>query len=149
MKLQPRKIDNKKKIQYLDTLYTAVTSLNSREETKNFLRDLLTESERIMLGRRILIAHMLLKEKSYDDIIKELGVGKDTIMRVHYWLNDQSMGYEKVVAELEKIMNKRFKSSYTTHKSETLPEPFSFNGLKRRYPLHFFLFNLINKVNNK
>jgi len=140
MKVKPRKLKKEDKIKYLDYLYTASASLKSREEVKNFLRDLLTESERIMLGRRILIAQRLLEDKSYDEIVKELSVGKDTIMRVHRWLGDQSGGYEETVKKLKKeLVSRKSKSK------KSYPEPFSFAWLKQRYPLHFLLFNLIDE----
>jgi len=131
-------------MRYLDTLYTAVSSLNSREEVKNFLRDLLTESERVMAGRRIIIAQRLLEEKSYLEIKRELGVGIDTITRVHRWLEDDIDGYEKVVKKLEKIFESRQEKI-----NKAYIDPFSFEGLKKRYPLHFFLFNLFDDLNKK
>ena len=109
MKIKPRRVKNKDRTKYLDTLYTAVASLKSREEVKNFLRDLLTESERIMLGRRILIAKNLLENKTYDQIVEELHVGLDTITRVHKWLEDEFDGYERVLRNLEKEFESRFK----------------------------------------
>ena len=144
MKVRPRKIDNKEKIEYLDALYTAVESLKSREEVKNFLRDLLTESERIMVGRRIIIAKRLLDNQCYDQIIKEMKVGPDTIMRVHRWLEDDIDGYEKVVKKLEKVLESR-----QERRDKAYTDPFSFEGLKKRYPLHFFLFNLFDDLNKE
>ena len=144
MKVRPRKLKGSDRMRYLDTLYTAVSSLNSREEVKNFLRDLLTESERVMAGRRIIIAQRLLEEKSYLEIKRELGVGIDTITRVHRWLEDDIDGYEKVVKKLEKIFESRQEKI-----NKAYIDPFSFEGLKKRYPLHFFLFNLFDDLNKK
>ena len=144
MKIRPRKIDNKEKIEYLDALYTAVESLKSREEVKNFLRDLLTEGERIMVGRRIIIAKRLLNEEPYEQIIREMRVGGDTITRVHRWLEDDVHGYEKVVKKLERVLESRQEK-----RNRANVDPFSFQGLKKRYPLHFFLFNLFDKLNQK
>jgi len=141
MKVKPRKVKEKDRIRYLDVLYTAAASLGSREEVKEFLRDLLTESERIMIGRRIIIAQMLLRESSYAEIQKELGVGTDTIMRVHRWLSDQPGGYEKAVKKLEITLSKRLK------KYGASPEFGSFEWLKKKYPLHFALFNLFSRKN--
>ena len=138
-----RKLAGKDRMRYLDALYTAMSGLKSREEIKNFLRDLLTESERVMVGRRILIAQMLLEEKPYDEIIRELKVGKDTIMRVHRWLEDDTDGYEKAVKRLEKILTARQEK-----RNKAYVDPFSFEGLKKRYPLHFLLFNLFDKGKN-
>jgi len=131
-------------MRYLDILYTAVSSLSSREEVKKFLRDLLTESERIMMGRRIIIAQRLLEDKSYLEIKQELGVGMDTVIRVHRWLEDDIDGYEKVVKKLEKVFESRQEK-----RDKAYLDPFSFEGLKKRYPLHFFLFNLFDDLNKK
>ena len=142
MKVRPRKLDNKDRMRYLDMLYTAIATLKSRDEVKIFLRDLLTESERIMIGRRILIAQRLLEDKSYTEIKQELGVGGDTIMRVHRWLEDENYGYEETIKKLEK--------EYKNRKwSEKNPGTSEFARLKRRYPLHFFLFNLFDELNKK
>ena len=131
-------------MRYLDTLYTAISSLKSREEVKRFLRDLLTESERLMMGRRIIVAQRLLEDKSYIEIKQELGVGMDTIIRVHRWLEDDVDGYEKVVKKLEKIFESRQEKI-----DKAYLDPFSFEGLRKRYPLHFFLFNLFDDLNKK
>lgn len=144
MKIKPRKIRKEDKIKYSDTLYTAMSGLNSRSEVKNFLKDLLTESERIMIGRRILIAKQLLENRTYDEIIDEMHVGKDTIMRVHKWLEDEFDGYEKAILGLEKEMNRRLKAKRT----ESAPEVYSFTWLKKKYPLHFLLFNLFGGDRN-
>ena len=131
-------------MRYLDTLYTAISSLKSREEVKRFLRDLLTESERIMMGRRIIVAQRLLEDKSYLEIKQELGVGMDTIIRVHRWLEDDVDGYEKGVKKLGKIFESRQEKI-----DKAYLDPFSFEGLRKRYPLHFFLFNLFDDLNKK
>jgi len=144
MKIRSRKIKKEEKIEYLDALYTAVESLESREEVKNFLRDLLTEGERIMVGRRIIIAKRLLNEEPYEQIIREMKVGADTIMRVYRWLEDDIHGYEKVVKKLERVLESRQEKI-----DKAYVDPFSFRGLKKRYPLHFFLFNLFDELKNK
>lgn len=143
MKVRPRKLDNKDRMKYLDMLYTAISSLKSRDEVKVFLRDLLTESERIMIGRRIIIAQRLLEDKTYIEIRQELSVGVDTIMRVHRWLEDENYGYEETIKKLEKEYKNRKKLD------DKNPGTSGFARLKRRYPLHFFLFNLFDELNKK
>jgi uncharacterized protein YerC len=96
------------------------------------LRDLLTESERIMLGRRILIARLLMQNETYEAIATRLGTSHPTIGRVHRWLRDQLPGYEHAIAGMEREYNKRdFKRKFA--KSALF-------RLKRRYPLHFIFF---------
>ena len=100
MKIRKNDLTKEQIIETLDTLYTAAGSLNGRETMKQFLRDLLTESERIMLGRRLMIARRILAGEGYDDIRTNLGVGRATIATVHHWLQDQMPGYEKAIKGL-------------------------------------------------
>ena len=102
MKVRIEKLSDREVMRTLDNLYTAASSLKGREATKLFLKDLLTLSERIMLGRRIIIARKLLKGENYREISYSLGVGHDTIMRVEKWLQDQMPGYEKVIEKMER-----------------------------------------------
>ena len=118
----------------LDMLYTAAGAIRGRADMKLFLRDLLTESERIMLGRRIWIARLLLAGVSHKDIGEELKVGPNTVWRVQHWLRDQLPGYEKALSGLEKEMDRRALAL------ERKDNPFSYAALKKRYPLHFLFF---------
>jgi len=129
-----KKIDDlseQEKVETLDMLYTAAGSISGRDATKAFLRDLLTPSERIMLGRRIWIARLLLQGYSQAEIGEKLQVGPNTIWKVQRWLNDQMPGYQEAIKGLALEMNKR--------KTEN-KNAFSFDSLKKRYPLHFLLF---------
>jgi uncharacterized protein YerC len=137
MKVRAKQLPGKQKIETLDTLYTAAGTVRGRSAMKLFLRDLLTESERIMLGRRIMIARKLIAGEPHRDIEAELGVGRDTIGRVQRWLWDQLPGYEQAIAELEKEFEKRnFKRQFATS---------ALFRLKKKYPAHFLLFPLLKK----
>jgi uncharacterized protein YerC len=100
---------------------------------KLFLRDLLTESERIMLGRRILIAQKLLKGETHRSIETQMGVGKDTVWRVQRWLHDQLPGYELAIKEMEIEFNERQKR----FDDKKLFATSAMYRLKKKYPLHF------------
>lgn len=129
-----RKVKDLTKSEYmvtLDSLYTAASSLTGREAVKAFLRDLLTPSERVMLGRRVVIARLLLAGETYERICERVRVGKGTVSRVDKWLNDQFPGYEKAIQGLEREMQKR-KAGH--------PESYTYAWLKKKYPLHFLLF---------
>lgn len=135
-----KSMDSKDKMKYLDLLWTSIAQLETREETKQFFKDLLSESEAIMLARRIEIAKRLLEGESFDSIIQELKVGKDTIGRVQRWLISGFGGYEKAVNGFKKETERRFnKSSKITRN-----KPYSFSWIKQKYPLHFLLFNLLS-----
>ena len=71
-RVNPREIDGVERREYLDLLWTSIAGLNSRDEVKSFFKDLLSESEAIMLARRIKIAQSLLEGQTYDEIMKEI-----------------------------------------------------------------------------
>jgi len=132
MKKRMSELSEQERVKTLDTLYTAAASIRGRVAMKLFLRDLLTESERVMLGRRILIARLLLMGETYDSIHIRLGAGHGTIRSVDRWLQNQMPGYENAVHAMEEEFGKReFKKKYATSML------FRF---KKRYPLHFLLF---------
>ncbi len=102
MRIKSNNLSNEERTKTLEALYTAVSSVKGRDGMKLFMRDLLTESERIMLGRRILVARALLTGQTYNQIVDEYNVGKDTILKISKWLNDQLPGYEVAVEGLER-----------------------------------------------
>ncbi len=131
MKVKAKNLTKEHKIEILDGLYTAAGSLKGRAVMKLFLRDLLTESERVMLGRRIAIARLLLADKSYEEIQNTLHVGATTIGKVQRWLSDQMPGYEQAIKGMEEEFKKR---------KRNMAPIGTFAYLKKRYPLHFLLF---------
>ena len=133
MKRKIHDLNEEQKIETLDALYTAAGAVKGRSAMKLFLRDLLTVSERVMLGRRILIARALIEGESALDIAEQMHVGLDTIYKVDRWLQDQFPGFENAIKEMKSEYDKRGK------KRERL-EPFTFKWLKKKYPLHFLLF---------
>ena len=139
-KVDPRSIDTKSKMKYLDLLWTSIAQLKTRNEVKLFFKDLLSESESIMLARRIEIAKLLMEGKSYMSIAQELKVGMDTINRVQRWLISGSGGYEKAIVNFEKEIDARFKKEDTSN----VQELYTFGWIKQKYPFHFLLFNLLS-----
>ncbi len=138
MKVRAKQLSDKDRIETLDALYTAASAVKGRADMKLFLRDLLTESERIMLGRRILIARMLLAGCSHRYIAEGLSVGTDTVWRVQQWLNDQLPGYEKAVQGMSEELEKRYWKSRAGKRE--LYAKSALYRLKKKYPIHFLLF---------
>lgn len=139
-RVNPRNLDSEDKMKYLDLLWTSVAQLETRDEVKQFFKDLLSQSEAIMLARRIEIAKQLLEGNSYDKISTNLRVGQDTIARVQRWLTSGFGGYEKAIGGFNKELNRRFSGS----KKIKTSKPYSFDWLKQKYPFQFLLFNLIS-----
>lgn len=118
----------------INAFFSAVTATGGTKETKKLLEDLLTESEQIMLGRRIIIARMLLMGLSYEEIRLRLNVGPDTISRVQGWLTEQFPDMRDIqLASRNKVGDK-------DNSLGTL------GYLKKKYPLHFLLFNIADEI---
>lgn len=125
----------------LDELWTMIALLETREEVKNFFKDLLSETEALMLARRIQIAKLLLQGKSYETIRERLKASYVTIATAHRWLQGGFGGYEQLLPRLEKELQRR---ALITEKQIEGKTPYTFQWLKRKYPLHFLLFNLVD-----
>ncbi len=126
--------DEKKK--FLGQFYSMVAMLKNREEVKSFLKDLLTLSEVVMVSRRIEIAKMLLEGFTPLEIKGKLKVGLSTIAHVERWLNQGFGGYKKII--------ERYNEKYASRKFD--PEemtPFSPAWVRKKYPAHGLLFNLV------
>lgn len=136
MRVRSKSLSDSERIETLDALYTAAAGVKGRKAMKLFLRDLLTQSERIMLGRRIIIARCLLAGDKVIDIASAYKVGYDTVYRVQRWLDDQLPGYEQAIQEMEKEFDKRKKK----REAKELYATSALYRLKKKYPLHFLLF---------
>lgn len=152
-KFNPKKLSSQERMKLLDLLWTSISELKDREEIKNFFKDLLSESEAIMLARRILIAQELLEGKTYDEIMKKHKIGNSTVANVNRWLDSGFGGYEKVLKKFEKATEERErkrKLAEEIDERKNVPV-MSFTWLRRKYPLHFLLLNLIldRKKKNK
>lgn len=94
---------NEKRLSYTvqekltDMLCEILVRLKTKKEVKNFLKDLLNRKERVTLTRRLIIAEMLMKDCTYQEIIDRLRCGPATIARVERWLNFGRGGYKQAL----------------------------------------------------
>ncbi len=138
MKRKKEDLSEGEYVEAVDLLYTAAGSLKGRDAMKMFLKDLLTPSERLMLGRRIQIAQYILQGESPTEIGRKMKVGRNTVWRVEKWLDDQLPGYENAIAGAHKEVSAR--------KSIVDTDAFSWEALRKKYPYHFiFSMKLFSK----
>ena len=88
--------NNQKKLQ----LIKAVLALKTSDETKRFLRDLMTEKEIDEFASRLKTAEMLMEKIPYSTIEKETGLSSTTVARVAKWLNGKEGGYKTIINRL-------------------------------------------------
>ena len=82
---------------------------------------------------------MLLGGHTYDEIRKKLKIGVATVSQVEKWLFRGSGGYKKTI--------KKYKGKYK-EKDEFEKYghvPFSREWVRKKYPLHYLISNLIDK----
>ena len=146
MKLEAKKLKSGIREKCLDAFFSALEHVESQNTIKQFLNDVLTESEKIMVGRRILIAARLLKGQPYEGIVREMGVGQDTVYRVKKWLGSRHRGIEKVAEKFKKAVKSgpgrrsEFRDYYPTS---------GFAAIRRRYKTYYWISDLLDEINSK
>ena len=81
-------------------LVEAVLSLKNVDETKRFLRDLMTEKEIQEFANRLEAASFLSRDVQYNAIIESTGLSSTTIARISKWLKGSLGGYRLILARL-------------------------------------------------
>jgi len=92
-------------------LFKAILALETKNECKKFLRDLLTEAEIEEFANRWKVAQMLDKNIPYEIITKETGMSSTTIARISKWLTKGMGGYKLM---LQRINTKQIKTIIIT-----------------------------------
>lgn len=114
----------------------ALSSVRNSVEAANFIRDLLSEAEVVMLARRLQVARLLMNGYTYEDIEKEMKVSNTTIAKVQTWLNLYGDGYRTIVERTKNQVVAKNK------------EPLSWSKVKKKYPMYFWPELLLKEVVN-
>ena len=75
-------------------LFDAIVSLETRQETEAFLRDLCTLSELEAMAHRWEVAQLLAEGLPYLEVAKRAHASTTTVTRVAQWLRNGEGGYE-------------------------------------------------------
>src|SRR3990167_9162644 len=81
-------------------LIEAVLALRNADETKRFLRDLMTKKEIKEFANRLEAASLLASYMQYNFIIEKTGLSSKTIARIAKWLKGSLGGYLLILARL-------------------------------------------------
>ena len=81
-------------------LIEAILSLETIDEAKRFLRDLMTRGEIEEFAKRLKTAEMLSNKVPYSIIERETGFSSTTIARVSKWLNTGTGGYKDILSNI-------------------------------------------------
>jgi len=125
-------------------LFKAASVAEKKKQVESFLKGLLTNSEQLMLGRRLLVAELLLSGQTQAEIIYKYKISPNTVWRINKWLIAEFPEYGQVLKETvgtKKVHNREERMSSF--------DSFTFAKLKEKYPMHFLLFNLADHILKK
>ena len=100
-KVIPTTISKTEREKLKKRLCVKIAKLNTSKEVNDFLDDLLTDSEFVMIIRRLQIAKMLLEGYFYFKIRQALNVSYNTIKDVRSNLDKGRGGYIKFIKDLK------------------------------------------------
>jgi TrpR-related protein YerC/YecD len=127
--------------QFLDRLSEVITTFDEPKQVRFFLERLLTESEVVMLARRLQVAELLVSGRTYEQIQRQLGVGMSTIQSVDRWLTDAAHEY-RLIREEQKQALEAAKRQQGTMKRRPGTMPGTLQHLIR-HDDRFILFRLL------
>jgi TrpR-related protein YerC/YecD len=78
-------------------LFDAIVSLETRQETEAFFRDLCTLSELEAMAHRWQVARLLEQGLPYLEIAERTGASTTTVTRVAHWLRHGEGGYRRAL----------------------------------------------------
>ncbi|OGG19383.1 hypothetical protein A2721_02545 [Candidatus Gottesmanbacteria bacterium RIFCSPHIGHO2_01_FULL_47_48] len=83
-------------------LWNGLTKLDSKDFVAEFLNDILTSTERVMMTKRLAMAVLLLRGWDQEAISSYLKVSTSTVRGVKKVLKHGGDGYRKIVARIER-----------------------------------------------
>jgi TrpR-related protein YerC/YecD len=145
-KFHPTKLTTLKEKEILDEFFMVIASLESMSEVKNFFIDLLNKQETVMLARRLMVARLLDKGFTQEDISRIMKMGKATVVNVARWLNYGNEGYKIALKRIEEMENKALKKENKRINELTTLSP---EYIRKKYVSYFWPEDAIEQLIEK
>jgi uncharacterized protein YerC len=97
-----RKLDPKIEKELLDSLSYIIKELKTKSEVDQFLSSALTDTERIMVTKRVLTAYLLENNIEESQIARTLKLTNATITRFKMWIKLHKNGFDLTFKKLQK-----------------------------------------------
>jgi len=97
-----RKIEPEIEKHILDSLTLLVKDLDSVPDTEKFLSSILSETERIMIAKRVVSAFLLRHDVESEKIQDTLKLTPATVARLKLWIQTHQEGFDVIFNKLEK-----------------------------------------------
>lgn len=116
-----------------EIFWQSLASCSNQRMVANFLEDLLTPTEKIMLAKRVSIAFLLIKGYNYKSINSTLKVSDPTIWNVNLWLKEKGAGYKLVLGKILKSKQwRKFWQEIENKIEDSFPPPYGTNWKEAR-----------------
>ena len=112
----------------------SLNAIHNSIEAANFIKDLLSESEALMLARRLQVAELLMQGLTYQQIRKISKISFSTIARVQTWLKLYGDGYRTIIQRTQKAPAAKFEGVM------------GWRQLKQKYPMYFWPELLLREI---
>lgn len=117
----------------LNKLRNAFLAAKDGNEVEEIIKGILTQDERLKIGRRIQIAQLIKMEITYDQIARELKVGKQTVLAVEKKLSNYPLAFELVNRRERKVEGVFKKEAYIkSGGSKLLRKRVEYTGFTRK-----------------
>ena len=140
---KPQTVAQGEQKKLITDLCQTIAALKDEKQVKRFLTDLLSDTEMLMLARRIRIARLLLEGHSYEEIADLLGASPNTVAQVHRWLQKDTNDLKKLEKQLAPMLSEKSRRNID-HIYKEHPKPGTMAWMRERYPMHFLFFNLLS-----
>lgn len=126
------RLDKKQQTELFIDFVKSLGALKDSVEAANYIKDLLSEAEVMILARRLQIARFLSEGLTYKEIHNETKASFTTIAKVHWWFQQYGDGYRAVISRTK---TKKGKNGYL-----------SLGQMKRSFPLYFWPQILLKEI---
>lgn len=114
-KVKVHSVDKKERVKIINELLFVISDLKSKNDISDFFFGILTQSEILMIARRLQIAKLLLKGEGYDFISKKMHVSHQTINKTEQWIRynfENKSDIIKKINSLEKVVEIKTRKEY-------------------------------------
>jgi uncharacterized protein YerC len=101
MQISKQQLDPTFEREIKEMLAQVIADIPSKEKALAFLNDFLSETEYVVLAKRLAVMYYLSKGFSYEKIKKEVKVSSATIASVQNALDQKSTGFELALAYIK------------------------------------------------
>ena len=122
----------------VDELALKAFSVAAKSAPDSLLVKLLTNKEKVALGRRLIIAEAIKAGKTRMEINERISISPNTFTQIKRWIDSDQKIYSpaKTVRDVSRKHVPRRKRI----------ENFSYDDMKRRYPAHHLLFSIVEEL---